>query len=243
MARPVGAEVEVTMRVLRSSVLLLTVLLPGGLSTGCTAIGAAVGAAADHHKEKVVTSLGDAREVLSLKEGQEVELRLRDGGTVRGRYQGLDWTLTEARVSRYEATGRDIAHALDLPAPGPGATLELTRGMIATGQLIGYGHDFVVFGEDPDGRAARVSLDRVVKLTDAEGRTVTAARLEDVLDAAPGPILAGLRLEQGDAMTVVPSEDVVAAGRLTRPSSGVKAGLIIGAVIDAVLIASLWRDK
>ena len=143
---------------LSSSGLLLAVLLPAGLSTGCTAIGLAVGAVADSYKDKVVKPVRGAQQVHTLKAGAAVELRLRDGRAVRGRYRGLDWTLNEARVSQYKVAGRVLAHDLALPAPGPGARLALTRGHVAPGELIGFGPGFVVFREELGRPLVRVSL-------------------------------------------------------------------------------------
>jgi hypothetical protein len=214
---------------------LLCGLLAAGPSTGCTAIGAAVGAAADHDKEKVVKPI-DTEALESLKDGASIEVRLRDGRSLRGRYRGLDWALTDDRIARYEVSGRALANDLGLPAPGPGARLALTRGEVASGELLGFGADFVVFREDEQRMPVRVSLDRVESLADAAGRTATGPSLGELLATAQIPVEAGLRLEQENGTTLVAHRDIAAVGQLVSPHSGRNRGVVIGAALDALVI-------
>ncbi len=218
---------------------LLSVLLAAGPSTGCTAIGFAAGAAADRFQENVVKPAGGARDVETLQVGTAVELTLRDGRTVRGRFQGLDLTVTEARIPQYQASARDLAEKLGLPGPGPGARVALTRGAEATGELIGYGPDFVVFREREGKPPVVVSLDRIVRLAGADRRTITGPVLEELLRTAGVRLLARVRLEQADVTTLIPYEDVVGMGYVVSPSSGKETGLIVGAVLDVLYIAAM----
>ena len=220
---------------------LLAIFVAAGASTGCaTAIGLAVGVGIDRQKDKVVKPVGGAQEVHTLRAGTVVELRLRDGRALRGRYRGLDWTLTEARISRYKIAGGALAHDLALPALGRGARLALTRGAVAAGELIGYGPDFIIFREEEEKPPVRVSLDRIVSLADFEGRTVTGPRLAELLSTAQPPVVAGVQLERGNRTTIVPYEDVVAVGRLVTPAKAKEVGLLVGSIVDAIAIATLW---
>jgi hypothetical protein len=144
--------------------------------------------------------------------------------------------LTETRLSRYKSTGQALARDLTLPAPGPGASLVLTGDRVAIGELVGYGPGFVVFCEQPEGPPTRVPLDHVLKLAGAGARNLTGPRLEEALSDAPLPVLAGLRIEQPDRTAVIPYEDVEAVGRLVRPRKGLKTGLIVGAILDALWV-------
>ena len=217
---------------------VLSVLLAAGPSTGCTAIGFAAGAAADRFQEKVVKPAGGARDVEALQAGAAVELTLRDGRTVRGRYQGLDLTVTEARIPQYQASARDLAETLGLPGPGPGARVALTRGAEATGELIGYGPDFVVFRERGGSRRSASRWTASCGWPTPTGRTITGPVLEERLQTAGVRLLARVRLEQADVTTLVPYEDVVGVGYVVSPSSGKAIGLIVGTVLDVLYIAT-----
>jgi hypothetical protein len=146
------------MRTRRSLVALLVLPLCVGSTTSCTLIGMAVGASADRHNEKVVGVVGSVQDLHALKEGTRVELLLRDGRKLRGRYLGAEST-----------EGREL------------------RGT-------------------------------------AEVSTV-----------------ASLRLQQSGATLLVPSEDVIAVGRLATPGKHKAIGLAIGALVDAAVIKS-WND-
>jgi hypothetical protein len=231
------------MRRCRSLVTLLVLPLLVGASTNCTFIGAGVGASVDRRHASFVKLEGGVGGVDSLEDDAQVELLLRDGRKVEGRYRGLDWTLTDARLSLYESQGADIARNLALPAPGPGASLSFRAGVVS-GRLFGYGPRFVVFREEPEGVPVRVFLGPVVELTDAEGRKVTGSRLREVLGAEPVPVIAGLRLEQAGQSVVFLSEDIAAVARLETPSKGKAIGFAIGALVDTVVVTSWinhWR--
>jgi hypothetical protein len=66
-------------------------------TSGCTLIGAAVGAAVDRHAQKTVKPI-DAEDVESLQVGARIELELKDGRTLCGRYRGLDRSSSAAGV-------------------------------------------------------------------------------------------------------------------------------------------------
>jgi hypothetical protein len=219
-----------------SCTLLLLLLVGAGSSYGCaTAAGFAMGSAADRDKGKVARPLGSVQEIRGLEPGTPVELQLRDERRLRGRYQGLDTTVTDGLIARYRAAGDTLSRELGLPATGPGAQLELRGPLRTSGELIGYTPDAVIFKEG-ERSPLPVPLYRIVSVTDAAGRTLTGRDLERRLGKARTPVVASLKLEQDGKTTLVPSEDIVAVSRLVTPSSATKKGILIGAIVDVALV-------
>ena len=109
---------------------ILTAVLAVGPLAGCTAIGYLIGSQVDKGRDKKIESLGGPQEIQTVKPGTAVELQLHDGRVLRGRYQGLDWAITQDYASRYEDARRDLGPGVELPALGPRARLALTLSLI-----------------------------------------------------------------------------------------------------------------
>jgi len=215
---------------------VLPVLSVLGSSVGCTLIGAAVGASVDRHAAKVVKPM-DVRDVRALEAGATIELQLKDGRSLRGRYRGLDWTLTDTRLSQYAAISGPLARELDLPAPGEAVRVTLAgSGSTQTGELLGYGGDFLVLSGTDGAPPTRVLTTSMRSLADAEGRTLSRRELSERLARGEVPLVAGLRLEQDGASEEIPFDEVAAIGRVTTPNRGKVTGLLVGLLIDAIVI-------
>lgn len=218
---------------------ILALALAGGGLAACTAIGYGVGALIDKGKDKKVKPVGGAQDVETLPPGTAVELQLHDGRVLRGRYQGLDWTRADDYPSRYEAARRSLAAEVTLPELGPGARIAVTNGTVAEGELLGFGPGFVLFDEHGGGEPTRVAFHRIASVADAGGRTISGSRLESLVAGNRIPLRAGLRLEQDGGTIVVPYGDVMTAGRLVSPRGAKTAGLVVGAVLDAIAVAAI----
>jgi hypothetical protein len=203
---------------------------------GCTAIGWLIGH--EVGKGKPPTARPVARdEADTLKVGEPIEITLRDGRSLKGDYQGLDWAKPPEYGARYEAARKKLEPGVVLPALGPGARVVATNGNAATGDFAGVWPGFIRFVEPrlPEGR---VRTERIVSLTDAAGRSVSGAALDKLMADGRLPALTGLRLRSAGASEVVDHGSVAGVSRLVRPHTA-RTGALIGLAVDVAVVSLL----
>jgi hypothetical protein len=202
---------------------------------GCTAIGYFVGAHSD--KQKPVKAKPVARnDVDVLETGEAVEVHLWDGRVLSGKYQGLEWARPQEYGPRYEAARKTLEAEVPLPALGPGARLTVTSGESDTGDFRGVGPGFVRFAQE-GGPESTIRMQRVVTLSDAEGRSITGDTLGRLVAERRLPALTSLVIETPVGNERVDHAEVAGLSRLVRSHSGRVTGTLIGLAVDVAVVA------
>jgi hypothetical protein len=200
---------------------------------GCTLIGFGIGKAVDKgHKPKPVAQ-GD---LLTLSQGEPLEVQLWDGTKLSGRFRGLQWAPAAQYEPAYEAARAGTAPGL--PRLGPGATLVKTNGQSLRGEYRGVGPGFVALGES-GGRLSTVDLDLLMTLTDASGGRIGGRELDALVRERRVPLVTGVSLEQPAGNRLVDSGQIASVSLPGQPGKAWKTGLIVGAVVDVVVVVSV----
>jgi len=227
----------------RGIVLTVAALANAVVQSGCTVALGGVGAAIDRSQQP--WNLPADRAVRKVKQGEMVELWLRDRQTVAGRYRGLRWFSAEAYRPRYEAARAALRPDTVLPALGPGARLVHSSGRVSTGELVGFGPECVNMLADGSGTPRLVPLDDLLSVEDRENRSVSRQRLRELMAAGHLPSLAGLAIERETGTDNVEYEKVVGIRQLKEPSrpANMLFGAAIGLVIDVMAVLALGQES
>jgi hypothetical protein len=203
---------------------------------GCTLIGFVVGEMSDRGSKPVSPSLPPA-ELTVLRPGSGIQLQLRDGTRVGGRYKGLDFTRPESYPARYEAAVRESGAESPLPALGAGARVVLGNGDAIEGELLGLGPGFVSV-RTTRGKEKVLALAGVRSVTDAAGRSASLASLQALIAERRVPLIAGLKMDvTPGGRQVVPYDEVVTVTVVGRSHTGRNSGLLLGAIVDVAVVA------
>jgi hypothetical protein len=222
---------------LRRLVWALVLLGAAVAFAGCTAIGYFVGAHSDKKKPLEAKPLARS-DVQVLEAGEAVEVHLWDGRVLSGRYQGLEWAPRVTYGPRYEAARKTLAAEVALPALGPGARLTVTSGISETGDFRGVGPGFVRFtpARQPE---ISIGMERVVTLSDAEGRSITGEALGRLVAERRLPAITSLVIETPVGNERVDHAEVAGLSRLVRSHRGRVTGTLIGLAVDVAVVAWL----
>ena len=217
---------------MRARLFVVAILIAAQASAGCALAGApilagaTIGAVADIGREQTTQRC----EIEATPVGTRVHIRLRGGQTMDGRYQGEIFS-AEEYVVRYAA-------ASGLPALQADIAVRLTSQRILNGRLVGFEpHRLILLGYD--GRVSVVALGEVLEVSEV------SERAEPV--AVSGPFLIERELEGRlpyrscvrVSATTFPLEAIEAVEVPYDKHAGIKTGVVIGLVVDALAIAAL----
>jgi len=209
----------------------------GIAASGCSLIGLGVGAISDS-RQKMLTLPG--WQIETVAKGRDVVLSLADGSTLAGKLEGLVPEPWEEYRTRY-ASFRSREGAPKLPALGPGATLKGRNGGVTQGDLLGFDPGVVLIGHAGRTAPARISFDVVESLSDGQGTTLERGQLAGLASTGALPLQTTIAITGESGRRHVPSDQV---RQVVVPAKrhGKLAGFLIGAVIDAVVIAVIASD-
>jgi len=209
----------------------------GIAASGCSLIGLGVGAISDS-RQKMLTLPG--WQIETVAKGRDVVLSLADGSTLAGKFEGLVPEPWEEYRTRY-ASFRSREGAPRLPVLGPGATVKGRNGVVTQGDLLGFDAGVVLIGYAGRSAPARISLDVVESLSDDQGTTLESGQLAWLASTRALPLQTTIAISGESGRRHVPSDDV---RQVVVPATrhGKLAGFLIGAVIDAVVIAAIASD-
>jgi hypothetical protein len=200
--------------------------------SGCTFFGWLIGHGVDKNaKPKPVPPLQVAR----ADKGQAIELVLRDGTNLAGRFDGLEPVPPTLYRERWKESLQALAPATPLPGLGP-ARLRTKKGSEGTVTLVGLRPGQLCFVEQGRAATETLSLESVGELGVPGGGSTDGAAFARLAQEGRLPYLDALALRTGDGgRRVVPLESVRSAS--IKNSHGARNGALIGALIDGILIA------
>jgi hypothetical protein len=198
---------------------------------GCTALGWWIGHDADKKaKPKPVPSL----QVASLGKGQSVELVLRDGSVVAGRFDGMEPVPDAQYRDRWKQDLQILAPATLVPGLGA-ARLRKKAGSEGNVTLLGLRPGQLSFREAPHNSIGTLPLESVAELGVPGGGSIDGATLSRVAQEGRLPFLDAVAVKTKDgARQLVPLENVRSAS--AKSGHGALTGALVGAAIDAVIV-------
>jgi hypothetical protein len=207
------------------------------LAAGCSLAGLGIGAIHDSH-QKTVNVPG--WQIETVGKDRDVILTLADGSTVPGKVKDFVAEPPEQYRTRYDSC-RVKEPAPKLPALGPGATLKARSGAVAHGDLIGFDSGVVLLVEEGHTGPARVAFDVVESLSDGQGVTLAHDEITRMASAGAIPLRTTIVLGGEPGTRRVPLDQV---HQVIVPAKrhGKLIGFVIGAAIDAVILATLAAD-
>jgi hypothetical protein len=213
--------------------------------SGCTFFGWLIGHDVDKKaKPKPVPPLQVAR----ADKGQAIELVLRDGTNVAGRFDGLEPVPTTQYRERWKESLQALAPATPLPGLGP-ARLRTKKGMEGTVTLVGLRPGQLCFVEQGHAATDTLSLEGVAELGVPGGGSTEGAAFARLAQEGRLPYLDALAVRTRDGgRRLVPLESVRSAS--IKNSHGARNGALLGALIDGIVIAvavseasNMWGDS
>lgn len=221
------------MKTIPSTLLILVLAL---LLSGCTVIGALVGAEHDNRASEELTHF---KRLDDLTLGTPITLVTRHKDTLKGELAGIREDRRYENLFRDKVSGSPLGDVL--PAPGEHATI-VTHEKDERFGYHQYRFEAKVLGFDPG--IVRLlplkpryrpdfplsSLDSIVS---DDGHAIATATLVGLIDSNRVPFLSQLGLLHPRDTLWIPTHDI--SGILREPShAGIVTGLIVGAVVDVV---------
>ena len=206
-----------------------------GLATvplcACTAIGWLIGHDADKKaRPRPVPPL----QVATLDKGKSVELVLRDGSVVAGRFDGMEPVPYAQYQDRWKQGLQLLAPATLVPGLGE-VRLHKKAGGEANVTLVGLRPGQLAFREAGHVTNGTAPLDSVAELGVPGGGSLDGATLSRIALEGRLPFLDAVAVKTKDgARQLVPVENVRSAS--VKSGNGALKGLLAGLVIDAVIV-------
>jgi len=218
-----------------SRLLALLVVVVAAALTGCSLIGLGIGASIDRDnagKRKPI----EAWQVVAVGPGTPVDVSLRDGGQLSGKYVGLVPVPPEQYADSFERS-REANGSAHPPVLGSTVTVAVKSGKQKQGELLGFDLKSLVIREAGGKQPTAVELSRVVRLSDSAGGDVEGETLRRMALAGKIPYLSAMAVDTASGRTQVPL-DLVARIDVPKKSHATLTGFLVGAVIDAVLVVA-----
>lgn len=212
---------------------------------GCSIIGLTIGALSDARQPKAMTVPG--WKVDTLKVGAKVEVLLRDGRTVNGKFKGIKPMPFNQYVTLHNEAKAQLPEGMYLPNPTD--TLVMTFAarkpqeseVTVTGQLAGFVRDSVRVGQNVAGKARIVAwpLSELIRLSDQRGNELTGETIRSLINDGKIPVRSSLAILAKSEQKLIPTNQVQQVHQLAGKKEGVLVGFLLGAAIDAAVIAAV----
>lgn len=212
---------------------------------GCSIIGLSIGALSDARQPKAMTVPG--WKVDTLKVGAKVEVLLRDGRTVNGKFKGIKPMPFNQYVTLHNEAKAQLPEGMYLPNPTD--TLVMTFAarkpqeseVTVTGQLAGFVRDSVRVGQNVAGKARIVAwpLSELIRMSDHRGNELTGETIRSLINDGKIPVRSSLAILAKSEQKLIPTNQVQQVHQLAGKKEGVLVGFLLGAAIDAAVIAAV----
>jgi len=211
-------------------------MMVAAVLAGCSLVGLGVGALVDKSNSGQSKAI-EASQVVAVGPGTPVDVSLRDGGQLSGKYVGLVPVPPEQYADSF-ARSREGNGSEHVPALGSPVTVTLQSGKQQQGELLGFDGHRLVIRESGAKQPTAVELSRVVRLSDSAGGEVGGESLRRMSLAGKIPSLSAMAVDTASGRTQVPL-DLVSRIDVPKKGHAKLAGFLVGAVIDAVIVIAI----
>lgn len=213
---------------------------------GCSIIGLTIGALSDARQPKAMTVPG--WKVDTLKVGAKVEVLLRDGRTVNGKFKGIKPMPFNQYVTLHNEAKAQLPEGIYLPNPSD--TLVMTFAarkpqeseVTVTGQLAAFVRDSVRIGQNVAGKARIVAwpLSELIRMSGHRGNEITGETVRRLINDGTIPVRSSLAILEKREQKLIGINQIQQVHQLAGKRTGAIVGLLVGGVIDAtVMIVTL----
>jgi hypothetical protein len=208
------------------------VLIAAGALAGCSLIGYGIGSKIDASNRKLVAV--DGWNLERVEAGAQIHVLLRSGGEVAGAFEGVDYSAAEysARYDAWRGGHADFA-ALEV---GGGVEIVDVGGKELSGTFVAFDDSSLVVVRGDTGTVDRISYRKIDRISAPGGATWAGARLAELASQGRLPLRSCLVMENRPR---VPMEQIDRVEMLRAGSKARVVGFLVGAAVDAVLVAAL----
>ncbi|MCK6560026.1 hypothetical protein L6R21_12600 [bacterium] len=217
-------------------------LLPAMVLCSCSIIGLIIGATSDARQPKAMTVPG--WKVDTLKVGAKVEVLLRDGRTMNGKFKGIKPMPFNQYVTLHNEAKAQLPEGMYLPNPTD--TLVMTFAarkpqeseVTVTGQLAAFVRDSVRIGQNVAGKARIVAwpLSELIRMSGHRGNEITGETVRRLINDGTIPVRSSLAILAKSEQKLIPTNQVQQVHQLAGKKEGVLVGFLLGAAIDAAVL-------
>jgi len=214
-------------------------------NTGCSLIGLGVGAIVDSNQQD--RRLVGTGEVFRVTPGTLLQLSMRDGSTIRGRYLGTGPASREEWEKRYAAVRATVLPEGPLPAPGDSIKVRLGRLRSLLGTFRSFGFEsleLLPLGASEPVDVALGDVDQIVTGPGPTPRTLASESIVRALSDGHLPCLTAVLIETATDTARV-AMDRIAMLSVPNARHAARDGFVIGLVADVMVVAvvvSQWRS-
>ncbi len=194
-----------------------------------------------------------------IEVGREVSVTMFDGIVHKGGFGGMGFACADAYSGRYRHSVAIRLVDTLLPLPGETVTIRMRRG--ETGDYVFVGFDqrharvihpdsrrpmettkYVIVIEDSSDSAQRsVSVEDITSVSNSRVNPIGGTGLSFLLSAIPIPLLSEMTLQNSTGIRRLPVDQIEQVEASQR-SPGMTPGIVVGAIIDAGLLAWLIAE-
>jgi len=204
------------------------------LFNGCCVIGFGVGDAIDGSKLDQLSVNGWKEE--TIKSGSQMEIFLKDGTQLSGKYVGLERVSEEEYAERYAKSRKQNLEEVILPLLGDsiifsGVSTEEAR----LYEFLGFGYKTVMLKVAGSTDISEVRLDVLRYAEDSCGNVFELEAIEKLISEGKIPLLSAIVIQSEAGRREVAIENVYQIQVHIKRHGGRWMGLLVGAAVDAIV--------
>ena len=203
------------------------------LLNGCSLIGLGLGAAADAKKPDQMNIPG--RSVETVKPGTQIEIVLKDGSQLSGKYLGLERYPEKEYVEKYQKSQENLRERIPLPAVGDSIAITTISRKPFKCAFLGFDFRYLWMRMTNRNESDAVILRDLTSIEDNQGNILTGETVRDLINKGEIPLLSAIVIQNEAGKTLVAMDEVDQI-QVPVKKYGDLGGFLAGAGIDALII-------
>jgi len=219
---------------------VLTVFLIACLTflySGCSLIGLGIGAISDAREPAVITTPNS--QIQSVKPGKDVDMVLKDGTVLKGKYEGMQSVPEEEYARKYKETCAQNISLIALPRLGERVRVSFVGnnppGMVEC-EFSGFDLGAIMVKAGKKNAVYGVSTKRYSIFENSEGKPIDLKTLDSLMLEGKIPYMSAAVMRIGSDKRVI-SVDQISVVQIPNRRRDKLFSFLFGAAIDGVLIA------
>lgn len=233
----------ITSKKIISKLALIIVAVATLALNGCSLIGLSIGAQIDASKPDQTILPG--WEVVTIKPGTAINVILKDGNRLSGKYSGLYRIPAEQYAANYSQAREQKPEGILLPALGDSINIRLFLKKAKEPEISlectfeGFEHDRILFKQKGRTALSDVPLSFVTKIAGSRNKIISGETIQRLILEGEIPVLSAIVVEGEVEKTLVAMDNMSQIEIPVKKHDGALTGFLIGAVIDAVVVAAV----
>ncbi len=223
-------------RCILSAGMAISILSLSFLFGGCCLIGLGIGSISDAHKPAVITT--PSSQIQSVEPGKNVDMVLRDGTVLKGKYEGVQSVPEEEYATRYEETCAQNISLNALPRLGERVRVSFVGNNppgVVECEFSGFDLGLIMVKAGKKNAVHGVSTKRYSTFENSEGKPIDLKAVDALMLEGKIPYMSAAVMRIGSDKRVI-SVDQISVVQTPNKRRGKLNGFLGGAFIDAVVI-------